>query len=50
MASGDLPQRTPRWRRPLCRDEGERARKAFDRDYSRPHRTAQFARVLQSLR
>jgi glycosyltransferase involved in cell wall biosynthesis len=33
----------------LCRDEGKRARDAFDREYTRQHRTAQFARVLQSL-
>ena len=29
--------------------EGARARQAFDREYSRPHRTAQFASILQSL-
>ena len=33
----------------LCRDEGKRARDAFDRKYTRQHRTTQFARVLQSL-
>ena len=33
----------------LCHDEGTRAREAFDRAYSRPHRTTQFATILQSL-
>jgi glycosyltransferase involved in cell wall biosynthesis len=33
----------------LCLDEGTRARQAFDRSYSRPHRTARFARILESL-
>lgn len=33
----------------LCRDEGTRARAAFDREYARPHRTAQFASILASL-
>ncbi len=35
--------------RDACREEGARARAAFDREYSRPRRTAQFARVLESL-
>ncbi len=29
----------------LCREEGSRARAVFDRAYSRPHRTAQFALI-----
>ena len=32
-----------------CREEGEKARTAFDREYSRPRRTAQFARLLEGL-
>ena len=35
----------PSW----VREEGARARTAFDREYSRPRRTAQFARLLESL-
>jgi colanic acid biosynthesis glycosyl transferase WcaI len=31
------------------REEGGRARAAFDREYSRPRRTARFARLLESL-
>jgi glycosyltransferase involved in cell wall biosynthesis len=31
------------------REEGARARAAFDRSYSRPHRTAQFIRLLEAL-
>ena len=33
----------------ICQEEGTRARQAFDRDYSRSHRTAQFASLLESL-
>ena len=33
----------------LCGNEGTRARAAFEREYARPHRTAEFARLLQSL-
>ena len=33
----------------LCLAEGTLARQAFDREYSRPHRTAQFSTILQSL-
>jgi len=33
----------------LGREEGENARAAFDREYSRRKRTAQFARLLESL-
>jgi glycosyltransferase involved in cell wall biosynthesis len=33
----------------LRRDEGARAREAFDRDHSRSRRTSQFARLLESL-
>ena len=33
----------------LCRDEGTRARQAFEREYARSLRTAQFARLLEAL-
>jgi len=33
----------------LVREEGSRARAAFDREYARPHRTARFARLVESL-
>ena len=33
----------------LSRSEGTRSRAAFDREYSRPHRTTQFRRILESL-
>jgi glycosyltransferase involved in cell wall biosynthesis len=33
----------------LGREEGARAREAFDREYSRPRRTAQFIRLIESL-
>jgi glycosyltransferase involved in cell wall biosynthesis len=35
--------------RVACREEGTRARAAFDREYSRLHRTSQFAQILESL-
>jgi hypothetical protein len=33
----------------MVREEGARARAAFDREYARAHRTTRFARLLESL-